>query len=250
MSGGPTMPSAPTSPPVRPQRGRAPSPHPFHTCPCRTQNPASAAELLWDACPIEQGDASPPCPQTPHSRVLAPHVVSPLRPLLPSVLGLVSSWSEAMPVRGLLLCSESGRGKKGSGCGETEARPSPKGCNPQAKRHVPADPRGSLARCQGWGWPYAGCSPSLWGCDTATTPLPSPLGPQLKIHTQTLSSAAMGASIHPSSPPRRTAHPGPRGALQAFTHLYYFYSFFSSPPPPPSAPPPPSPTPLAVSSAA
>lgn len=27
-----------------------------------------------------------------------------------SVLGFVSSWSEAMPVRGLLLCSESGGG--------------------------------------------------------------------------------------------------------------------------------------------
>lgn len=40
-------------------------------------------------------------PQAPHTSLPCPR--------LPSVMGLLSSWSEPMPVRGLLLCSESAR---------------------------------------------------------------------------------------------------------------------------------------------
>lgn len=39
----------------------------------------------------------------------------PCTPRSPSVMGLLSSWSEPMPVRGLLLCSASARGKKNTG---------------------------------------------------------------------------------------------------------------------------------------
>lgn len=60
----------------------------------------------------------------------------------PSVMGLLSSWSEPMPVRGLLLCSASARGKKHQG--EPPHAGTSQGCL-LAARH------GGLPRCSAFG---------------------------------------------------------------------------------------------------